>query len=295
MNHHKLLYLTIILLLSFGAVTAQNQTGKKQEFSVYAKGIFNSLGYDLSGDARHNNGYGAGGGLEYSLYLNTQWSVSAGIEYQQYRSESLLSGFNDFYLATDAEGSDFDFHSSANTYKEQQWVDMINIPILFRYETPTPWTSASVYGAVGFQIGIPAISKYKATATGLNTSGYFKEWDVILDGPEFMGFGSWGTVESNRQKLDIRNNYSLLFELGFKQPLNKTRNLYLGFYADMGLNRLTNNSGSPSPLIGYDTDNPTQFEFNPLFYSAPKAQGENYASKPKIRAAGIKIRYALKF
>lgn len=294
MNQYKLTYLTLILLLSFGAVTAQNETGKEQEFSVYGKGIFNSLKYDLPDWGDRNNGYGAGLGLQYSLYLKSRWSVSAGLEYQQYRSEALLSGFNDHYQTTDTEGADFDFYSSAGTYKEKQWIDMVNIPVMLRYETPTPWTNSLIYGGFGLQLGIPVASKYKATAENLKTSGYFPQWDAMIDNPAFMGFGSWGTVKSRKQKLDIRNSYSLLFELGFKQQLNEKQNLYLSFYADLGLNQLTKENKPSSALVEYNVDNPTEFQFNPLFYSAPQAQEEAYVTKPKITGFGIKIQYAFK-
>ena len=294
MNQYRLMFLTIMLLLSFGAVTAQNETRKEQEFSVYGKGFFSFLRYNLPEGANLNKGNGAGLGVQYSLSLKRRWSVSAGVEYQQYRSEVLLHGFSDSYQTTDAEGTDFDFYSYANTYKEKQWVDMVNIPILFRYETPTPWTNAFIYGAVGFQLGIPVSSKYKAIAEDLKTSGYFQQWDAMLDNPGFMGFGNWGTVGNDKQELDVRNSYSLLFEVGFKQQLNEKRNLYLGFYADLGLNSLAKESSSSSALTAYDADNPTDFKFNPLFYSAPHAQGEAYVTKPKIQGFGIKIQYAFK-
>lgn len=294
MNHHKLMCLSIILLLSFGAVTAQNRTIKNQELSVYGKGIFSTLKYDVSEEAEHDNSFGAGAGLEYALYLNTRWSISAGVEYQQYRSGAVLYNFNDHYQTTDAENSNFVFYSSADAYREKQSIDMINIPLLFRYETPTPWSSAFIYAAAGFQVGIPVDSKYKATADNLKTSGYFQQWNTMLNDPEFMGFGSWGTVERSKQKLDIRNSYSILFELGFKQDLNKKQSLYLSFYADLGLNKLTKENSSPSALIQYDVDNPVEFQFSPLFYSAPQVQGETYASEPKIRGVGVKIRYAFR-
>jgi len=294
MSQYRLIFLSIVLLLSFGIVTAQNETRKGQEFSVYGKGIFNSLEYNLPEGADLNRGNGVGLGVQYSLYLSSSWSVSAGLEYQQYRSKAILSDFNDFYRTTDAEETDFDFYSSADTYREQQWVDMVNIPILFRYETPMPWSSAFIYGAAGFQLGIPVSSKYKATAEDLKTSGYFEQWDAMLYNPAFIGFGSWGTMESDKQKLDIRNSYSLLLEVGLKQQLNKNQNLYVGFYADLGLNKLTKENAPSSALIEYHINNPTEFGFNPLFNSAPHALGETYATNPKIRGFGIKIQYAFK-
>nr|WP_321357912.1 hypothetical protein [uncultured Draconibacterium sp.] len=294
MNHIKLICLSILLLLSCGAVTAQKTTSRKQELSVYGKGFYSTLKYDVLGKAEPNNGFGMGFGIEYTLYLNTRWSFSTGGEYQQYRSSVIFYNFNDHYQAIDAENSNFDFYTSADVYKEKQSVGVINIPLLFRYETPSPWTNTFIFGSAGVQLGIPVRSKYEATVENLKTSGYFQQWDAMLNNPKFMGFGSWGTVQRSNQDLDIRNSYSILFELGFKKELNEKENIYLGYYADLGLNQLTKDSSSPSALIQYDVDNPTEFQLKTLFNSAPQAQGETYASKPKIRGFGIKIRYAFK-
>ena len=281
-------------MLSYGTASAQAEPAKMHELSFYGKVAFNGLDYQLTGDATRNGRLGAGLGVQYARYLNENWSISAGLEYQQYRSEAILSNFSDYYGTTDTEGADFNFRSSADTYKEWEGVSMINIPLSLQYETPSPWTTARIYASVGFQLGIPVISKYKATADGLKTSGYYPQWDALLENPGFMGFGSWGTVQSSKQKMDIRNSNSLLLEIGFKQQLNEKQDLYFGFYADFGLNQLNKKNQSPSPLIEYDVDNPTDFKFNPLFYSAPQAQGKTYLTKPKTQGFGIKIRYAFK-
>ncbi len=66
-------------------------------------------------------------------------------------------------------------------------------------------------------------------------------------------------------------------------------------YLHQGLNKITKESASSSALIEYDADNPTEFKFDPLFYSGPQAQGEAYVAKPKIRGFGMKIQYAFQF
>lgn len=292
MNQYKLMFLTIMLLLSFGAVTAQESTKKKQELSVYGKGFLNSLKYDLSGGTDVISGAGVGLGLQYALYMNNNWSVSAGLEYQQYHSKAVLRGFSDSYQTTDIEGADFDFYCSADRYEEKQSVNMLNIPIVFRYETPAPWINTYIYGAAGFQLGIPVSSKYNATAENLITTGYYQQWDAMLFNPSFMGFGSWGTIERNNQELDFGRSYTLLFEVGFKHQLEGGQNIYIGYYADLGLTELIKDSNSVHALIEYDADNPMEFKLNPLVYSAPQAQGEAYITRPKIRGFGIKIQYA---
>ena len=290
------MFLAGMLMLSFGAASAQpeSEPEKMSELSFYGKVAFNGLDYQLTGEATRNNRLGAGLGIQYAHYLNKNWSISAGLEYQQYRSEAILSNFSDYYGTTDTEEADFNFRSSADTYKEWQGVDMVNIPLLLQYETSSLWATASIYASVGFQLGIPVFSKYKSTAYGLKTSGYYPQWDALLENPSFMGFGSWGTVKSSKQKLDIRNSNSLLLEIGFKQQLNAKQDLYFGFYADLGLNNLNKNSKTSSALIEYEAGNPTNFQFNSVLNSSPQAQGETYGKKLKNQEFGLKIRYAFK-
>ena len=295
MKPYKFIFLSIIVLLSFGTVTAQEETRNNQELSFYGKGLLNSLKYDIGEGADITRGAGGGFGIQYCLYMSKKWSVSLGLGYEQYHSKVLLSGFTDHYQTSDMEGADFDFYSTVDSYEEKQSVAMLNLPVLFRYETSTPWLNTFIYGSAGFQLGIPFSSKYSATAQNLTTSGYFEQWDVMLANPAFMGFGSWGTIESKKKKLDFRSSYSFLFELGFKHELDGNSNIYIGYYADLGLNQLTKESTTLTSLIEYDADKPTEFELNPLFYSAPQAQGEAYVTKPKIRGFGMKIQYAFQF
>lgn len=287
MNRYKSILFAGMLLPSRRTATAQGvaEEKKQHELSVYGKGALHSLNYRLTGDAKQNSRYGAGLVVRYARYLTSNWSVSAGLEYQLYRSEAVLYGFNGSYAAVDAEGDAFEFRSSAGTYREWQWVNMVNIPLQVQYE-------ALFYGSAGFQMGIPFLSKYKATASGLNTSAYYQQWDATLEAPRFMGFGSWGTVQSGKQELGLRNSYSVLLEVGLKQRVTEKRALYIGLYAELGLNNLAKKDIPASGLIGYDTDNPEGFRFSPVFYAAPTSGGEAYASGVKARALGLKLRYA---
>ncbi len=293
MNQYKWTILTIMLFIFFKSVSAQSEEKSKHELSVFGKGSFSSLTYNHIDNMKLNNKYAIGGGLQYSLYIGRKWSISVGAEYQQYRAEALFSDLSDSYRTTDIEGTEFDFQFYTPSYKEQQLIDMVDIPVMFRYETATPFTNSFIYYAIGIQWGIPLSSEYKATAYGLETSGHFQQWDATLDMPAFMGFGEWNTVRGKKQTLDINNAYSLLLEIGFKQRLNEKQNVYVAFYSDFGLNNLVKEKSSYSALVEYNSENPMVFEMNPLFYSAPQQQGQPYATKVKIKALGIKIQYSL--
>ncbi len=292
LNFYKHIILSCTLLFSAGIVTAQQSNSSKKEISVYImKGGVSYLKYDMDTNGEQDGRLGGGLGVQYALYLSSNWSVSAGAEYQQYHSETTFSNFEGFYSTTDMEGDNFEFRSSASSYQEKQLLDMLNIPLRIQFETTGK--STRFFASTGIQWGIPVQTKYKVTATNLKTSGYYEQYDALLESPAFMGFGNWGTVVKKNQKLDIKNSFSLLFELGIKQQVKENENLYIGLYAEIGLNELNKESNSSKELISYNTENPTEFQFESITNASPGGQGKVYADKLKTMGFGLKVRYAL--
>lgn len=292
LNFYKHIVLSCILLLSAGIITAQQSASQRKEISVYImKGGVSSLKYDMDMDEEQDGRWGGGLGVQYALYLSSNWSVSAGAEYQQYHSETTFSDFEGYYSTTDSEGDDFEFRSSASSYQEKQMLDMLNIPLRIQYETTGK--STRFFASTGIQWGIPVQTKYKVIATDLKTAGYYAQYDALLESPAFIGFGNWGTVVKDDQKLDIKNSFSLLFELGIKQQVKENEDLYIGLYAELGLNKLNKERNPSKELISYNTENPTEFQFESITSGSPGGQGKVYADKLKTIGFGLKIRYAL--
>ncbi len=276
------------LLLSFGTATAQEGNSvMKKEVSVYAKGGLNYLHYNLKNGGKQDNGFEPGIGIQYSQYLNTNWSVSGGLEYQRYSSEAVLTGFTDQYSTADNEGDDFVFKYSAGSYTEKHWVDMLNIPIRVQYETNG--SKNRLYASVGFQYGIPLTSKYNGAFSNLKTSGYYEQWNAELESPAFMGFGTWGDKQFGDTDLKIKNNYALLFEIGVNHQFNDGNGLHIGLYGDFGLNNLVDSESLP--LLNYDANNPTEFGIQSVLKASPNAQGSTYAGKVRAIGLGLKLRY----
>ncbi len=295
-SNHSTIYTFIfacLLLLPFGVATAQSDSTKMAELSVYITGAFPGIDYNLSQGGEQDSRYAGGIGIQYARYLNRNWSVSLGLEYQQYHSKAILESFNDSYSTTDIEGDDFEFIVAADSYHEELWIQMLSIPINLQYETNG--TGMRFYASTGIKIGIPVISEYRSSVSGMNTSGYYEQWDVLLESPKLAGFGNWGDMSSKKQKLDIKNSYSLLFELGIKQKIKAKQNLYVGIYSDLGLNNINRGDNLSLSLIGYNVEDPEGFQYRTIFDAAPNASGECFGTRLKVREYGLKIRYAFDF
>lgn len=288
-NQYKQVLIAVFLLLSAGTATAQYYQLPKGEVSVYLKGLNSQLSIDMRETADSDTRFGAGAGVQYSYYISRNWSLSGALEYQSYRSETILDNFADSYSVSDAEGDNMIFRSSADVYHERQSVGMLNIPLRIQWETTG--YSTRLFAASGIQLGLPLAANYKATAFGLETSGYFPQWDALLTSPRFMGFGSWSTKHSGKEKLKLKNSYSVLFELGIKQQLKAFRHLYVSAYVELGLNDLAKAS-DPQALMGYNVDSPIDFQHGSVIYSSPQAAGNNYAGKVSSQSFGFKMRYA---
>ena len=288
-NQYKQILIAALLLIFAGTARAQYYQLPKGELSFYLKGLNSKLNIDMGENGDSDTRFGAGFGVQYNYYIARGVSFSGALEYQSYRSETILDNFADSYGLRDAEGDDMIFRNSANVYHERQSVGMLNIPLLIQWETKGH--SRKLFTATGIQLGLPLAANYKATAFDLETSGYFPQWDAHLTSPRFMGFGSWETKHSGKEKLKLKSSYSFLFELGLKQQLKEFRHLYVSAYVELGLNDLTKGS-DPQALIGYNLDNPTDFHHASVIYSSPQATGNDYVNKVTSQSFGFRMRYS---
>ncbi|WP_170154510.1 outer membrane beta-barrel protein [Mangrovibacterium diazotrophicum] len=285
--------LAMALLAGLG-LFAQEVQVPESEISVYLKAPISHMSFDVGNYGEQNNGFGAGIGAQYAHYFNFNWSVSAGLEFQTYRSEAMFNAFSDSYSTTDMEGDNFEYRYSVDSYHEREYLSLLNIPIKVQYERGINET-LTFFGSGGFAIGFPVSAKYKSQVYNLKTAGYYPQWDALLTSPKFMGFGSWGNRNTGKIDMDTKTSFTFLLEAGLKYKLTAGTNFYMGLFADIPLNKLNKTDGGPDPLVEYNTSQPTTLIFNPAINSAPGAEGTPFADKLKVVAWGVKLRYAFDF
>lgn len=292
LSHYKHILILVISLLSGLGLKAQETETPEAEFSFYLKGPFHKLNFDLGDLGENTSRFGVGLGVQYARYLDSHWSVSAALEYQSYRSKTILSDFSDSYMTTDVGGESFEFQYSVDYLYERDNLSLFNIPIRVQYETETIKT-IKFYGSAGFAVGFPISGKYKNRVQGLKTAAYYPQWDALLNSPRFMGFGNWGNRINGKMDFDAKNSYAFLLEAGIKHNLSEKHNFYGGFFVDIPLNKINKNGDGSTSMIAYDTENPTKFRYNPVFYSSTGGEGDGYADKIKAVALGFKLRFAI--
>lgn len=279
----KQLILYALCFVSYQALMAQNSS----EISLHVKGQFSKLSYDYpGGNNEMENGYGVG--INYAYYLNENWSLSTGAEYQSFTTNAYSSMINGSSLTTDSEGEDFEFRYSASRYVEDQEATFINIPVKIQYESSG---SVAFYAAGGLKLGFNVEADYDYRALDLSTSGYYEQYDAELKDPRFIGFGDFGTYEG-KSEFELDTNFILNLETGVKLETGYNQNLYVGVFLDYGLNDLKKDSREAS-LFTYNPEEPTAFRNAGILYAT---DGINpIVREIKTIAFGLKLKYGLKF
>lgn len=260
---------------------------QRHELSAYVGGVFSSLRYDVNQGHRTRSD-NVGGGIGYAYTLNKHWSLGLGGEVQSYNTRTVFNGPEDSYPAIDMEGDEFEFNYRIDQYEERQYVYYLNIPLTVIYQSGGD--AMRFYATGGFKLGLPIHTEYGVRAKGLFTSGYYPQWDALLEAPLFMGFGDFGKRGVSGQELDLNNSYSLLLETGLKHIINDKNALYAGVFVEYGLN--TVHETGRDHLITYNTQQPADFVYNSVFTSSNKNRDHAYTGNARTFAAGIKVRYA---
>jgi hypothetical protein len=254
---------------------------KKQEFSISVGGPFSFIESISAGKSVSGNGFSAG--LRYSYYLNKNFSLGIGVEYQLYNSDLKFNSPTGQYNTVDTEGESFQFRYRATNLIEQQKLGYLNIPIGVQFETPG---TSKLYIAAGGKIGFATSGSYESTMSNLTTSGYYPQYNVELFDPVFAGFANTNNAKINNQDLDTKVSYSATFEIGLKQQIGSRNSIYIGAYADYGLNNIYDKNKNKN-LVQYNPELPVVLEHNSAFDS-------DLARDMRLVSYGLKLRFALR-
>lgn len=278
-------YLPILLcvFICFNSATSQ----ERNQVSVYAKGQFSKLDFDYTqGKSDMDNGYGFG--INYAYYINENWSLVTGAEFQTFSSNIFLADTAGSSEAVDSEGENFEFRYAVSRYSEDQKTDFINIPIKLRYETTG---EVSYYVAGGVKVGFDMNSSYNFKALNISTSGYYPQYDAELLGPRFMGFGEFDRLEGESD-LELGLNYILNLETGVKLETGQNQHLYLGLFLDYGLSDLKKENETKN-FLSYRADEPMNFDIRSTLYAG--TGNTSFVEEVKTIAFGLKLSYGLEF
>ncbi|MCL2767051.1 MAG: PorT family protein [Peptococcaceae bacterium] len=247
-------------LILWGAVSLHAQVS--HEFSLSGFGSFLGLNYKVTEGSR-KNGFDGGGEFSYHLFFHPNWGMRIGVEAAFLSSKYSSEGVTLSYMAKDMNGADFVFHCKAGNYQETQKTMLLQIPLMFQFQTKGD--KNRYYLALGGKAGIPVIGKYKTAEVSIQNTAYYDFEGYEYTTQHFMGFGEFD-LPADDKKMNFKPAFMLSAETGGKFFVSDVVGLFFGVYFDFGLNNIAK---IPEALefIAYNPQNPTDFTQNSVLNS----------------------------
>ncbi|MBS1665827.1 MAG: hypothetical protein JST58_00470 [Bacteroidetes bacterium] len=235
----------LILTLSFlGSVEAQ-------EWRIALSGPLSSMGYKPSNS---NSKLMAGGelGTNYTFLFGKHFGIMTGVEAGIYKGRTQL---NDGTMSTnmiDDQGSAFVYKVSTKGYEETYQMTALSIPFMLRFRTnltiDTYW-----YLDAGVKWFMPSSLIIHAKDSSMNTSGYYPNWNVEFNNVPNHGFSTTNNWKGNREEaLQMGLMGSVSSGFGFPLGGDWTKILYVGFFANFGVQDFWKTSGTTGALVSYE-------------------------------------------
>lgn len=274
MKIEKILGGVLLILMTLHTVQAQ-----EDELGLSLFGGVAGIKYDNS-DLFGGNQLGFS--IDYALRLDDNWSIVMGVMGGTYTTKIMKEEYSTSYLTQDMEGESFEFRYRADCFQEKLNGSYIAVPVSFRFET-VGRGNIQFYAQGGGKYSLNTKVTSKFEWDNLTTSGYFSKWDAELFKPEFLGFGVFPLI-SREKKIELKDSFSVLGEVGIKQSIGRFNALYIGFFANYDL---TLGNSKDRQLITYQAQGDTPLTYNSTIE-------EIGSTKQRLNAfhLGLKLRYA---
>ncbi|GHT72959.1 hypothetical protein FACS189456_2760 [Bacteroidia bacterium] len=275
--------LTIILALTLG-IAAFAQQEFRHEVSIYGNGGLSTLHYNLLNGSR-SNGFGGGGGLDYTFNISPRWAVNVGAGVALYNA--LVAIGNNAVIITpnlqDPSGEPMELHTTFDGYQERQQATYLNIPIMLRF------SRGRFFAQAGAKVGVPLAARYSLGDFTVTNRAWYTHLGNYAPEQAAQGIGTFGN-QTGSGDLTLSTSVSAALEAGLRWQLNARLRLYTSLYVDYGL----------TDIAPARTDNQMQwnlsddFDFHSVLTSHNET-GSSLADKVVPLAVGIKVALSFGF
>jgi len=178
-------------------------------------------------------------GIAFSIYPIKNFGISAGVQYS-YRWQTKTSKYinNSNPAVIDKDKDSLIFMYSIKKYEEEFEGRILQVPILLKF------SNDSYYASAGVKIGAFQKANASVDYSGLETKGYYPEYNLTLPVPPEQGFGPQSD-SAFKTKISSKNSIMLAMEGGIKAMLTDNFSFLIGIFADYSLNESFNRNSKP--------------------------------------------------
>lgn len=208
----------------------------------------------------------------YVLMFSKKFGLGIGAEYSQ--SKNYISANEKFSMATNLvdnspANSAFVYTISTDGYREEHTLSAIQIPLFLQFKKKVN-KNASFYARAGAKYYIPQDFKIAASATRVNATGFYPNYNLLIDNEPTRGFGTTTNYKESGE-YETENVIMLQFELGFSFDVGSKSSIYTGFFLDKATETIVKSKNDIS-FISYNPTSTNDRQANGLYNS--KLNGE---------------------
>jgi hypothetical protein len=292
-NEMKKYLLAFILLLIVTLAFAQVQ----HEYQIVAGSGMSYLQYKLNG--KNSFGWGGNAGFAMNIMFHKYVGINFGVETACYNTKMKANGVEiqynawlDDYFGKANKNYHYNLTTKLPEYSEKQHQQILQIPLALYLQTNTTGY-ARLYAMVGAKFIVPLLSKYSVTNATVDNYAYYPELGNTAYEGMYNHFSGFSHFEYKSFKNDLKLNVAVMgtVEIGSKFHIVNEFALYVGIYADYGLNDVRKKectdfiAHEDGKLIG------SNFEPNSLIMSK-NGDGSDLVKRVVPFSTGIKLRFA---
>lgn len=244
----------IILSLSLIIAAALQAQHSDQYLHFNVGGGIHGLSYD-SPNAIQKSKAGFTMNAAYSYFFSSNWGIQTGIGLQSFGASSVLNLSTEM-ADIDSDGDSYYLNTHYRNWQENQRALLLSIPLSVQYKLPFN-DKLGLLASLGAKIALPVSSKFQTGGGEIQTTGKYPQWDLELTDIPSEGFTT--TTQNFTGKMPLKSVFTGTVDAGVLYNLSRKIELYLGAYANYGLN----NAITPDTKSIYQKDG----VYNGLFTS----------------------------
>ncbi|MBR1809390.1 MAG: OmpA family protein [Paludibacteraceae bacterium] len=263
----KNIYILSLLICALPLTAQQTSPEQVQTETVYSNeplhydtgnflhfgfgGGLGQLGYNLQGGKTTAYMPSFTADIQYTYYFLPWLGLGTGVHLSYYTSQSNLTKQMIWEGQTDTEGDNYTHRVDFNNWRERQHDIMLEIPLAISFKAKPG--KGGFYFNVGAKAGIPVYASYVHNRGDLIHSGYYQQWDVVLEQlpDRFETEPLLRAEEGSMYKKVNKINAAIFGELGGLIQLDPLTDLTLGIYADYYISNHSSVKAADATDLGF--------------------------------------------
>lgn len=191
--------------------------------------IINDADQDIT-ITQTTNGNSIIGSVEIGYFFSRYLGLTAGVNYNQYRSNFYIDAYQNNFNTVDIENDPYELRILGDDIEEVQQFDILSIPFCVNLHMPLS-KGIGAYLQTGINFFVPLSEFYESEGT-FTYKGYFPAYNVLLEDLPEYGFPSDVRIQSEGAPELEHLSYGFVASLGIDYLVNKKIQFITAAYFD---------------------------------------------------------------